>query len=81
MDKAIKSQAELAFKKKQREDDATEAWKEHLARQKALDANTLRLRALRLARDAAPQKKKPVAQSRVQANAEAGPGPLRRRAL
>jgi hypothetical protein len=42
----------LTEKKERRAVEGEQAWAEHLARQKATDENMLRLRALRLARDA-----------------------------
>ncbi len=44
--------AEAAFKKDQRANEASLAWQEYEANQAAVDANMMRLRALRLAREA-----------------------------
>ena len=51
-DKALK-QAKAAFKKDQRAAQASLAWREHEATQAAVNANMIRLRDLRLAREAA----------------------------
>jgi hypothetical protein len=42
----------LTDKRERRAVEGEQAWAEYVARQKAIDENTLRLRALRLARDA-----------------------------
>ena len=53
MDTEAQKRAEAAFiKKAHRAADASLAWNEHKAREAAVDANTERLKALRLARDA-----------------------------
>ena len=49
--------ANAAFKKEQRAEEARAAWKEYETHQAAVDANMMRLRALRLARTAAPAPK------------------------
>ena len=48
------SKAEAAFKKEQKAIEARTAWREYESKQAAVNANMLRLRALRLAREAAP---------------------------
>jgi hypothetical protein len=52
---------DAVFKKEQRAAEASAAWRDYQANQAAVDANMLRLRALRLAREAAatPQDRKP----------------------
>jgi hypothetical protein len=53
MDTEAQKRAEAAFAKKERQAaEATSAWAEYKARDAAVDANTERLRALRLAREA-----------------------------
>ena len=52
MDTEAQKRADAAFKKARRAAEASIAWTEHKAREAAVDANTERLRALRLARDA-----------------------------
>ena len=52
MDNQVLKRAELAFKKDERATQATAAWNEYQAIQAAVDANMMRLRALRLAREA-----------------------------
>ena len=44
--------AERAERKQRQEADAIAAWNEHVEKQRKIDANTARLRALRLAREA-----------------------------
>jgi hypothetical protein len=51
-DHALK-RAAAAFKKDQRATEASLAWREYEASQAAVNANMMRLRALRLAREAA----------------------------
>jgi len=48
------SKAEAAFKKEQKAIEARTAWREYESNRAAADANMMRLRALRLAREAAP---------------------------
>jgi hypothetical protein len=55
MDAKLRSKADAAFKKEQKAADASEAWQEHLANQKAVDDNMMRLRAERLARETLPE--------------------------
>jgi hypothetical protein len=53
MDTEAQKRAEAAFiKKQQRAAEASVAWSEYKTKEAAVDANTERLRALRLARDA-----------------------------
>ena len=49
----------LAFARNQRSRDAASALEEYRAGRRAVDENTARLRALRLARDAAASEEKP----------------------
>jgi hypothetical protein len=49
--------ANAAFKNERKEAEARTAWRDYEANQAAVDANMMRLRALRLARDAAPAAK------------------------
>lgn len=63
MNTALLSTAERAFRKEQRAAEASQAWREYEANQLAVDANMMRLRALRLAREAilitpAPKKRR-----------------------
>ncbi len=63
MQQNIEAKANAAFKKEQRAIEATEAWNEYEANKAHVDANMMRLRALRLAREAviitpAPKKKR-----------------------
>ena len=53
MQQNIEAKANAAFKKEQRAIEATVAWNEYEANQAHVDANMMRLRALRLAREAA----------------------------
>ena len=53
MDTQMRSKAEAAFKKDQKAKEASAAWRDYRALQAAVDANMMRLRALRLAREAA----------------------------
>jgi putative IMPACT (imprinted ancient) family translation regulator len=58
MNTQMLSRAEAAFKKEQKANEASAAWRDYQALQAAVDANMKRLRALRLAREvtAAPKK-------------------------
>jgi hypothetical protein len=47
------TRAEMAAKKEQKAIEAQAAWREYEAQKAAIDRNTARLRALRLAREAA----------------------------
>jgi hypothetical protein len=49
--------SDAAFKKEKKAEEARTAWQEYEANQAAVDANMMRLRALRLAREAAPSPK------------------------
>ena len=66
MNDVIERRANAAFKKEQRAADASAAWQEYEANKANVDATMMRLRALRLAREAAPlvekvrRKRKPV---------------------
>jgi hypothetical protein len=51
MDQKLHSKATAARKKEQRAADASDAWREHRANQKATDDNMMRLRAERQARE------------------------------
>ena len=52
MQQNIEAKANAAFKKEQRAIEAPVAWNEYEANQAHVDANMMRLRALRLAREA-----------------------------
>jgi hypothetical protein len=52
----VQTKAEAAFKKEQKATEARTAWQEYEANKVAVDANMMRLRALRLAREAAAPK-------------------------
>jgi hypothetical protein len=54
MNAKVLSRAEMAFKKERKAAEASEAWQDYEANKLAVDANMMRLRALRLARDAVP---------------------------
>ncbi len=61
MDTEAQKRAEAAFAKKDRQRaEANSAWAEYHDEQAAIDANTERLRALRLARDAEAATAKPA---------------------
>jgi hypothetical protein len=62
MNEQVLTRANAAFKKEQKAEEARAAWKEYETNQAAVDANMMRLRALRLARTAAPA---PKAKKRV----------------
>ena len=53
MNAQILSRAEAAFKKEQKANEASAAWRDYEASRAAVDANMMRLRALRVAREAA----------------------------
>ncbi len=79
-DSRAKSEAELRFAKAQkRQHDAAKAMSEAEAESRRVDANTARLRALRLARDAkeaaaeAPPKKKPRAAAKAKPRPKQAP--------
>jgi hypothetical protein len=55
----ISDRAESLFKKEQRQREGVKAMADYAAAQQAMREKTARLRALRLARDAAPSKKSP----------------------
>ena len=58
MNAQMQSKADAAFKKDQKAIEAGAAWRDYQAAQAAVDANMMRLRALRLAREtAAPTKR------------------------
>jgi len=63
MNTALLSTAERAFRKEQKVAEASEAWREYEASRLVVDANMMRLRMLRLAREAilitpAPKKRR-----------------------
>ena len=63
MDTEAQKRAEAAFFKKERQSaEASSAWSEYKARGAAVDANTERLRDLRLARDAEVAAPTPLAE-------------------
>jgi hypothetical protein len=53
MNQDTQAKADAAFRKQQKAADASAAWQEYEANQAAVNANMKRLRALRLAREAA----------------------------
>jgi len=55
MDDNARSKANSAFKKEQKAAEASQAWRDHLANQTAVDANMMRLRKERLARQTLPE--------------------------
>ena len=57
MNEQVLTRANAAFKKEQRAEETRAAWKEYETNRAAVDANMMRLRALRLARAAAPAPK------------------------
>ena len=60
MNAQMMSKAEAAFKKDEKANEASAAWRDYQAAQAAVDANMMRLRALRLAREAAAPAKGPT---------------------
>jgi hypothetical protein len=79
MDTKIRSKADAAFRKDQKAAEASLAWQDHLAGQKAVENNMMRLRAERLARETLPEsqgeKEKPGDPGRKSKNQNAGDRP------
>jgi hypothetical protein len=57
MKEQVLTRANAAFRQEQKAEEVRAAWKEYETNQAAVDANMMRLRALRLARTAAPTPK------------------------
>jgi hypothetical protein len=60
-----RARAETAFKKEQQAREGTQAWLEYQAQARASQEKTARLRALRLAKEAADKATSPISRSRL----------------